>query len=181
MLEALLQFVLKLCPEFLRKIWYKNESLWRYCYYGAWTTVVSMITRFAGLFIFERAGMPIDQSALASGINTTVSQIITITFAFYVNKKYVFHSESKEKSNLIHEILTFYGARGASFFLDLGLNELPVLFGWGKKGVIIMFLLSQIIILAANYLFSKLVVFKKGAEETAADQAAQNMNGTAEK
>ncbi len=161
MLEKLLQFVLKLLPKPLKKIWDKNESLWRYCYYGAWTTVVSMITRFAGMLIFERLGMPVEQSALASGLNTTISQIITITFAFYVNKKYVFYSEAKEKGDLMHEILTFYGARGASFFMDLGLNELPVLFGWSKKGAIIMFLLSQIIILAANYLFSKVVVFRK--------------------
>ena len=161
MLEKLLLFVVKLLPKPLKKIWDKNESLWRYCYYGAWTTVVSMITRFAGMLIFERMGMPVEQSALASGLNTTVSQIITITFAFYVNKKYVFYSEAKGKSDLMHEILTFYGARGASFFMDLGLNELPVLFGWGKKGAIIMFLLSQIIILAANYLFSKVVVFRK--------------------
>ena len=82
MLEKLLQFVLKLLPKPLKKIWDKNESLWRYCYYGAWTTVVSMITRFAGMLIFERLGMPVEQSALASGLNTTVSQIITITFAF---------------------------------------------------------------------------------------------------
>ena len=171
MLEKLLLFVLKLLPKPLKELWDKHESLWRYCYYGAWTTVVSMITRFAGLVIFERAGMPVDQSWLASGLNTTISQLIAITFAFYVNKKYVFHSETKEKNDLIHEILTFYGARGASFFMDLGLNELPVLFGWGKKGVIIMFLLSQIIILAANYVFSKVVVFRK--KEDAPEQTAE--------
>lgn len=176
MLEALLQFCLRLCPKPLKRLWDKYESVWRYCYYGAWTTVVSMITRFAGMAIFERAGMPVEQSALASGLNTTISQIITITFAFYLNKKYVFHSETKEKRDLIHEILTFYGARGASFFLDLGLNELPVLFGWGKKGVIIMFLLSQIIILAANYLFSKLVVFRKGSEKNQPENQTGKQN-----
>lgn len=163
MLEKLLQLILKKMPKPLKKLWDQYENIWRYCYYGFWTTVVSMVTRFAGMVIFESAGMPIDQSALASGINITVSQLITITFAFYLNKKYVFYSETKNKRDLIHEILTFYGARGASFFMDLGLNELPVLFGWGKKGVIVMFLLSQVIILAANYVFSKVVVFRKGA------------------
>ncbi len=166
MLEALLQLILKKLPKSLKNLWDKYESLWRYCYYGVWTTIVSMITRFAGLVIFERAGMPIDQSALASGLNIIISQLITVTFAFYVNKKYVFHSEVKEKNDLIHEVITFYGARGASFFLDLGLNELPVLLGWGKKGVIIMFFLSQVIILAANYVFSKVVVFKKGTVQS---------------
>ncbi len=165
MLEALLQLVLKILPKPLKKLWDKYENIWRYCYYGLWTTVVSMITRLVGMVIFESAGMPIDKSALASGLNITISQIISVTFAFYVNKKYVFYSDEKEKSKLLREILTFYGARGASFFMDLGLNELPVLLKWGKKGVIIMFFLSQFIILAANYVFSKLVVFKKNTAQ----------------
>ncbi len=41
MLEALLQFFLKLMPKPVQNLWYKYESVWRYCYYGAWTTVNS--------------------------------------------------------------------------------------------------------------------------------------------
>ena len=48
MLEALLQFVLKLLPKPLKKLWDKYENTWRYCYYGAWTTIVSIITKLIG-------------------------------------------------------------------------------------------------------------------------------------
>ncbi|MCQ2416228.1 MAG: GtrA family protein [Oscillospiraceae bacterium] len=166
MLEALLQFVLKFLPKPLKKIWDKYESVWRYCYYGAWTTVVSIITKLVGKWIFGLMGLPLSVYPIPNAINTTISWIITVTFAFFVNKKYVFHSEATEKQTVFREVLTFYGARFVTFFLELGLMELPVLFKWGDVGYIIMTIASQFIILAINYVFSKLVVFKKGAEQS---------------
>ena len=52
MLEKLLQFVLKLLPKPLKSFWDKNEHALRYCYYGAWTTVLSMLTKFIGKWLF---------------------------------------------------------------------------------------------------------------------------------
>lgn len=171
MLEKLLQFVLKLLPKPLKNLWDKYESIWRYCYYGAWTTLLSMVTKFIGIWGFEKLGYPTDIHPVVNGVNTTISWIICATFAFIVNKKYVFHSESTKKEDLTHEILTFYGARIVTFFLEVGLMELPVIFHWGRTGMIVMTVLSQFIILALNYVFSKLVVFRKkdAAAETTAE------------
>lgn len=176
MLEKLLQFVLKLLPKPLKKLWDKYESIWRYCYYGAWTTVLSILTKQAGKYLFRLAGISVADQPVPNGINTAVSWIICVTFAFYVNKKYVFHSETKESGDLKHEILTFYGARGVSFFLELALMELPALLHWGDLGYNIMTVASQFIILAINYVFSKLVVFKKGSEQ--AEKAAETEQKT---
>lgn len=165
MLEALLQFVLKLMPKPIQKLWYQYESVWRYCYYGAWTTLLSIVTKLIGVWAFEKIGFPLETHPVANGINTTISWIICVTFAFVVNKKYVFRSETTERSALMHEVLTFYGARVVTYFLEVGLMELPVIFSWGKSGIIVMTVISQFIILAINYVFSKLVVFKKGAKQ----------------
>ena len=161
MLEALLQFVLKLLPKPLKQLWDKYENVWRYCYYGAWTTVVSIVTKLIGKWLFAAAGLPLSENPIPNGINTTISWVICVAFAFVVNKKYVFHSETMEKQALTHEILTFVGARIATYFLELLLMELPVIFKWGEGGYLAMTILSQFIILAINYVFSKLVVFKK--------------------
>ena len=95
MLEKLLQFVIKLLPKPLRRLWDKYESIWRYCYYGAWTTLLSIVTKWIGKYLFGLAGINVADRPLANGIVTTVSWIICVTFSFYVNKKYVFHSETK--------------------------------------------------------------------------------------
>ena len=68
-----------------------------------------------------------------------------------------------EKADLLHEAGTFFGARGFTFFLEWGIMLLPTIFGWNYN---VMVVLSQFIILALNYVFSKLVVFRKKPEMT---------------
>ena len=164
MLEALLQFIIRLMPKPVKNLWYKYESVWRYCYYGAWTTLLSIVTKLLGKWIFGQFSISLAKNALANGINTTVSWVICVAFAFVVNKKYVFHSKTTERSDLLREIGTFVGARVVTYFLEVGLMELPVIFGWGDTGYVVMTVASQFIILALNYVFSKLVVFRKGSE-----------------
>jgi len=158
MLEALLQFVLKLMPKPIKKLWYKYEDVWRYCYYGAWTTLLSIVTKLIGRELFALGGYSVDHQAIPSALNTTVSWLICATFAFVVNKKYVFHSETHEKKTVLREMATFFGGRAATYVLEVGIMELPAIFGWNY---ILMTILSQFIILALNFVISKLFVFKK--------------------
>ncbi len=92
-------------------------------------------------------------------LNTVFSWIIAVTFAFYVNKKYVFMSKTDTRAALLHEMWTFYAARFASLFIEMGLMWLTTVY-WGWNYALMAFLV-QFIILAMNYVFSKLVVFKK--------------------
>lgn len=162
MLEALLQFALKLMPKPIQNLWYKYESIWRYCYYGAWTTLLSIVTKLIGKWAFGLVGLSMEQK-VPNSINTVVSWLICATFAFVMNKKYVFHSESTEKADLTHEITTFYGARLATLFLEWFIMLVTTtMLMWNYT---LMTVLVQFIILALNYVFSKLVVFKKTASK----------------
>ena len=161
MLEALLQFVLKLLPKPLKKLWDKYESVWRYCYYGAWTTVVSYVTKLLGKWLFSLGGYSMEQT-VPNLLNTTISWIVAVTFAFAVNKKYVFMSKTETKKQLWHELYTFYGARFVSYFLELGIMWLTTV--RLKWNYVLWAFLVQFVILAINYLFSKLVVFRKGSK-----------------
>lgn len=164
MLEKLLLFVVKLLPKPLKKIWEKNEHALRYIYYGGWTTVLSILTKFIGKWLFLLAGLSVDTQKIPNSINTAVSWVICATFAFVVNKKYVFYSKSTEKSDVLREASTFFGARGFTFFLEWGLMLMPTIFGWNYN---LMVLLSQFIIFALNYIFSRLLVFRKKKEPEA--------------
>lgn len=158
MLEKLLQLVLKLLPKPLKKLWDKYENIWRYCYYGLWTTVVSYLSKILGQWLFSLGGYTMKQT-VPNILNTTFSWIIAATFAFIVNKKYVFMSKTTERSELLHELYTFYGARFVSFFMEVGLMWLTtVLLGWNYY---LMAFLVQFLIVALNYVFSKLVVFRQ--------------------
>lgn len=158
MLEALLQFALKLMPKPIKKLFYRYESGLRYCYYGAWTTLLSIITKLVGEWLFSLGGYTMEMD-IPNMVNTTVSWIICATFAFVVNKKYVFMSKTETKTALLREMGSFYGARLVSFFMELGIMWLTVTrFYWNFA---LMTVLVQVIILVSNYVFSKLVVFRK--------------------
>ncbi|MBQ5335068.1 MAG: GtrA family protein [Oscillospiraceae bacterium] len=70
-------------------------------------------------------------------------------------------SKTENGADLMHEVRTFFGARAVSFFMELGLMWLTTAH-W-KWNYALMAFLVQFVILAMNYIFSKLVVFKKGA------------------
>ena len=166
MLEAILQFFLRLMPKPIQNLWAKYENIWRYCYYGAWTTVVSYVTKLIGKWLFSLAGYSMKQT-VPNLLNTTFSWVIAAAFAFYVNKKYVFMSKTETRAELMHEVRSFFGARAVSFFLELGLMWLTTAH-W-KWNYALMAFLVQFIILAMNYLFSKLVVFKKASPAAETD------------
>ncbi|MGN0648662.1 MAG: GtrA family protein [Oscillospiraceae bacterium] len=158
MLEALLQFALKLMPRPIKNLFYRYESGLRYCYYGAWTTLLSILTKLLGEWLFSLGGYTMEMD-IPNMVNTTASWIICATFAFVVNKKYVFMSKTETKAALLREMTGFYGARLVSFFMELGIMWLTVTrFHWNFA---LMTVLVQVIILVSNYVFSKLVVFRK--------------------
>lgn len=165
MLEALLQFALRLCPKPLKRLFDRYESVWRYCYYGAWTTLISILTKILGKYVIELCGFEITQK-IPNLLNTTFSWVCAVAFAFVVNKKYVFMSKTETKKDLLFEIGTFVAARGVSYFLEVGIMLLTTSI-W-KWNYYLMTVLSQIIVLAINYIFSKLVIFKKGSGQTKA-------------
>ncbi len=168
MLEKLLLFVVKLLPKPLKNLCDKYEHAMRYCYYGAWTTLISILTKFIGKWLFLLVGLSVATQKIPNSINTAISWIISAIFAFVVNKKYVFYSESTEKSDVLREAATFFGARGFTFFLEWGIMLLPTIFGWNYNAMVI---LSQFIIFALNYIFSRLLVFRK--KNTPADTAGK--------
>lgn len=119
-----------------------------YLIVGAMTTAVSLITQYIPLLI----GFPTE-------VNTTVSWICSVTFAFFTNKVWVFKNESKTKSDWIKQAAAFYGGRLTTYFLELAFMSFTVRVLLQNEYV--MKLIAQVFILVINYLFSKLVVFGK--------------------
>lgn len=151
MLDKLIAKILKIFPKFIRGFYYRHESVMLYLIVGAMTTAVSIITQYIPLLM----GFPTE-------VNTTVSWVCAATFAFFTNKVWVFKNESKTKSDWIKQAAAFYGARLTTYFLELAFMSFTVRVLLQNEYV--MKLIAQVFILIINYLFSKLVVFRKKHE-----------------
>lgn len=176
MFEKILQFIVKLLPAPLKKLYDKFEELAVYVYYGVLTTIVNLIVQFGMQFgVMKLVSW---DAKLETTIATSAAWLAAVIFAFYVNKRYVFKSVSKTAKTLAWEFLTFVGARVLSYFMELGI----MLVGTGfyhdaetdTDNPWIYFLFkftAQVVVTLANYFFSKLIVFrkKKGASPEEAD------------
>ena len=145
-------------PNFIVRFWrwgwgiyHKNEELWNYLIVGGLTTVVSLVTYFVCTSTFLDP-----QNKIELQIANIISWIFAVSFAYITNRIYVFKSKSKK---IFKEVTSFVGSRILSLLMDMFTMFIivTVLNGNDKIGKIV----SQVIVTIANYLLSKLFVFKK--------------------
>ncbi len=131
------------------QLFQKYREIIIYGVVGVLTTAVSWIASFVLKLFLD------DQIAWQNLIINTLSWIAAIAFAYPANRKYVFASKN---SNIVRECAEFVGSRLATGVMEVGLMSLTVnvlkINFWVSK------LLVSIIVIIANYILSKLVVFK---------------------
>ncbi|MBQ6608907.1 MAG: GtrA family protein [Oscillospiraceae bacterium] len=116
---------------------------------GVLTTAVSWLAAFI-LKLFLN-----DQIAWQNVVINTLSWAAAIVFAYPANRKYVFESKNQ---NVFRECIEFVGSRITTGVMEVAMMSLTVnvmkLDFWISK------LLVSVIVIVANYVLSKLVVFK---------------------
>lgn len=139
----------------IKELYKKYEEIVNYVIVGALTTLVSLGSKWILLFTVLD---PKDELELQ--ISVIISWILAVSFAYITNKIFVFKSKNK---NILKEITSFFGARVLTLLLEMGIMWFFVTLLKLNTDllVFIITILTQFIILVLNYIFSKLIVFKK--------------------
>ena len=90
-------------------------------------------------------------------LNNTISWIVAVVVAYPMNRKWVFQSTNK---NIFKEFLGFTASRVSTWIIELVLMWLTVNV-LGINQFIAKYLIVSVIVVILNYVFSKLLVFKK--------------------
>ncbi len=138
----------------MKKIWelyHKYEEIINYLIVGVLTTIVSLATYFICTETFLDPTNKIELQ-----VANIISWILAVAFAYFTNRIFVFKSKNK---NMIKEATSFVGSRIISLLMDMFTMFIivSVLHFNDKIGKLV----SQVIVTIANYIFSKLFVFKK--------------------
>ena len=143
--------------DFIKKYY---EGL-AYLFFGGLATLLTLVVFAAFQAAFG--------TVVAAGIGNVLDNIICILFAYWTNRTFVFKSTNTGKA-VLAEFGQFVSCRIATMVMDqviiwLGISVLgpvvsfssanPQLWAMGVK------LFSQIIVIVSNYVFSKLLIFKK--------------------
>ena len=89
-----------------------------------------------------------------------ISWICAVTFAYFTNRRYVFFSREQNK---LKEAGKFFLSRVTTLLMEMAVMWLGVT-AMGINDRIVK-LTAQVIIIIANYVFSKLLVFTKKRED----------------
>lgn len=149
----------------IKKLFLKYKEIISYVFFGVLATIVNLVSfklfdaiLGADLYLFTNV----------------ISWVITVIFAYFTNKLWVFESKSWKLSVVMREMVGFFGARlfslgveeaGLWLMLDdkaLGMGGLTIdIFGIVIDGNMIAKIIMQVVVVILNYVFSKLIIFKK--------------------
>ena len=139
----------------LMDLYHKYREPIDYVFYGGLTTVVCWFSYM--LFIWL---------GIEANLSNILSWIAGVTFAFVVNKWFVFRNRSTSPKVVLTELVSFFGARiftgivaAVLFYLmhDIwGMNQVFM----GTEGLHVK-IITSVIEIALNYIFSKYMVFRE--------------------
>lgn len=127
------------------KLYNKYKEIINYLIFGVLTTIVSIVS----YKIFTLIGI----NYLISNV---ISWIISVTFAYITNRKYVFESNNNDQ---LKEMIKFFSSRVTSLLVETIL--MLILVDLIRINDFIAKIICQVVVIILNYILSKLVVFKK--------------------
>ena len=135
----------------LLAIYKKYEEIANYLVVGVLTTIVSWGAAWVATWILD------PNVSWQNALINTISWGAGVVFGYFANRKYVFKSTNPEKWK---EFISFAGGRVSTWLLDVLIMEVTVnmlhLPYWPCK-----IFISSVLVMIANYVLSKLFVFKK--------------------
>ena len=136
----------------IKELYLKYKEIVNYLIFGVLTTVVSLVTYYICVYTVLDP-----EQAVQLQIANVISWILGVAFAYVTNRKFVFESNEKNK---IKEASKFVTSRIATLLMDMAIMFIGVtLLKFNDK---IIKIVSQVVVIIANYLLSKIIVFNKG-------------------
>lgn len=127
---------------------HKYKEVLLYLFFGGCTTLVNilsfMIIRVLGIGLYT---------------SNVLAWFISVVFAFITNKLFVFESKNVGFKKTLKECVYFFGCRVLSLFFDMGLMYLMV--DLLDLNELISKVVSNVFVIIINYVFSKVIIFKK--------------------
>ena len=179
-------------PSGLKKLMQneKFREIFWYFVFGVLTTIVNLIA-FAVLREAFKVKWPVTIGKWSFDLFVTfinaIAWVVAVVFAYVTNKLFVFHT----KGNVKKEFISFVAASLFTFFaFELGLFSLSVMvmenacnmpkddilisiFGIDIANIYLVKLFIAVFVVIANYIFSKLFIFKKKESSDEEEPAAE--------
>ncbi|MBR3246062.1 MAG: GtrA family protein [Parasporobacterium sp.] len=133
----------------MKNFWLKYKEIILYLVFGGVTTAVNY-----GVYVL--LSHVLNMGVVPSNI---IAWIFAVAVAFISNKILVFESKSKEIRTVLREIIEFVLARLSTLVIETIL--LWIFVDQLHVNDLIMKIITNVIVVILNYIFSKFIIFKK--------------------
>ena len=137
----------------INNLYLKYKHIVNYLFFGVLSTLINLVIYYVLTITILNP-----KNAIHLQIANIVSWIGAVIFAYITNRKYVFESKNK---NILKECTSFFGARIITLLMDIVIMFIGVTLL--KQDDKIFKIISQVVVIVSNYIFSKIFVFKKEA------------------
>lgn len=120
-----------------------------YIFFGGLTTVINIV-------IYTYLNINCGVNVLWAN---AIAWFFAVLFAFVTNRKWVFSAPTNNTGAFLQQIVAFYMGRVLSLLLEEGL--LFVCITILNFNVLVVKIIAQIVVMIVNYIFSKIIVFRK--------------------
>lgn len=152
-LEAVENFFLnildKIKLKFLADIYRNHLEGMRYLVFGALATVVNIAVYSICLYCMH----------IENAVSNVIAWIVAAIFAYLTNRFFVFDSKVNDKKGVLREIVSFFGCRLLTLFVDEIIMIVTV--DKLKFNAFLMKVIANIVVIILNFVFSKILIFKK--------------------
>lgn len=137
--------------EKYKQLWETHKELILYVFFGGCTTLINIVSYFACRQVLCMPIVPAD----------VIAWLVSVIFAYVTNKLFVFESKSWRPRLVLKESAEFLAARVFSLGVDVVMLYITVtiLDFWELP----MKVLTNVVVIVINYIFSKWIIFRKDA------------------
>lgn len=133
----------------IKEYYQKYRQIILYLIFGAGTTLVNIVVYYICGHIFN----------FSISFSTVLAWILSVLFAYLTNKIWVFDSKHKKVKDILTELMRFISCRLTTGLMDLVI--MVVFCTWLGFNDLFIKIVSNILVVILNYIFSKLIIFKE--------------------
>ncbi|USS85559.1 GtrA family protein [Fructilactobacillus myrtifloralis] len=139
----------------LQALYQRHHDVVFYLFWGVAATVVNLVTFY----------LLTQYTTLNYVINYSVAWVITVLFAFYTNKYFVFHNHHHSTREFWYQLVTFFAGRFLTYLIGAGILVLgvSVLKFDSNLGKNLVNVFQNVVVIILNYFWAIWVSFRQKA------------------
>lgn len=153
--EIGLKILEKIGLKKIADLYKKHKEGMRYLIFGALSTLINILTYIICAKLILKG---LQNENIIVNASEIIAFIVALIFAYITNKIYVFDSKTNGAKELIKEFGSFTGCRIFTEVISIIMMNMTIWFGIND---VFMKIFSNIVVIILNYVFSKIIIFKK--------------------